>query len=63
METLQQSDPDGSYRLVLVPIRGKHVTLTYFQVDVGVELLQPVGHAVRLDAGQLQQNRTMMWRL
>lgn len=33
------------------------IILTYFQMDVGVQLLQFVRHAVRLDAGQLGQKK------
>lgn len=33
------------------------ITLTYFQMDVGVQLFQLVRHAVRLDAGQLGQKK------
>lgn len=33
------------------------IILTYFQMDVGVQLFQLVRHAVRLDAGQLGQKK------
>lgn len=33
------------------------IILTYFQMDVGVQLFQLVRHAVSLDAGQLGQKK------